>query len=47
MAEELAAFMETHQIHPPIAQTFAFENAAEAFGALKNLTSPGKIVIKV
>ncbi|KAI5358959.1 hypothetical protein Slin14017_G112420 [Septoria linicola] len=47
MAQELATFMETHQIHPPIAQTFAFEQADQALSALEQLTSPGKIVVKV
>ena len=46
MAIELAAFMEKYKLHPPIAQTFEFEQAGKALEALATLTKPGKIVIR-
>ena len=46
MAEALSAFMEKHKLHPPIAQTFAFEEAKKALQALDTLSNPGKIVLK-
>lgn len=47
MAADLSAFMEKHQIHPPIAQTFKFEEADKAFEALRNLSGVGKIVVEI
>lgn len=47
LAAELAAFMEKHQVHPPIAQTFEFEKADRAFEALRTMNGVGKIVINV
>lgn len=47
MAEELVAFVQGHDLHPPIAQTFDFEQASEAYEALKTLNEPGKIVIEL
>ena len=38
--------MEKHQIHPPTAATFDFEEAPQAVEALDNLTEPGKIIVK-
>lgn len=46
MAMEMSAFIDKHKLHPPIAQTFGFEEAEKALQALDNLTSPGKIVLK-
>lgn len=45
-AIEMAAFMERHNLHPPIAQAFDFEQADKALDALTNLTAPGKIVVR-
>lgn len=47
MAHELVAFVQEHNLHPPIAQTFQFEQAQEAWEALARLNKPGKIVITV
>ena len=47
MAEELVAFVQEHDLHPPIAQVFEFEQAQEAFQALEELERPGKIVINI
>ncbi|KAH8169460.1 zinc-binding dehydrogenase domain-containing protein [Sarocladium implicatum] len=47
MAEELVEFIQKHDLHPPIAQTFEFEEAREAMEALKTLSKPGKIVINI
>ena len=47
MGKELVAFVEKHDLHPPIAQTFEFEQAREAWQELATLSKPGKIVINV
>jgi len=47
MGEELSAFMEKHQLHPPIAELFEFEEAEKALKASKKLAKPGKIVVRV
>lgn len=47
MGQELVAFVQEHGLHPPIAQTFEFEQAREAWEALTALSKPGKIVINV
>lgn len=47
MSEELAAFMEKHEIRPPVAQVFEWEQAPEALQALTTLSKPGKLVIKI
>lgn len=47
MSEELVAFMEKHELHPPVAQIFEWEQATEALEALTTLSAPGKIVLKV
>ncbi|KAK5173691.1 uncharacterized protein LTR77_002372 [Saxophila tyrrhenica] len=44
--EEMSAFMEKHDLHPPVAQVFEFEQAEEALKALTTLTVPGKIVVR-
>ncbi|KAI7337095.1 hypothetical protein KC315_g2506 [Hortaea werneckii] len=44
---ELARFMEKHQLHPQIAQTFDFEEADKALQALVELAAPGKIVVRI
>lgn len=46
MSVELSAFLEKHQLHPPIAQTFKFEEADKALDALRTLSGVGKIVIE-
>ena len=46
MGVEMSAFMDKHNLHPPIAETFEFDEAEEALKALDNLTRPGKIVLK-
>jgi NADPH:quinone reductase-like Zn-dependent oxidoreductase len=43
----LAALMEEHQLHPPIAEVFKFEEADKAIEAIKKLSAPGKVVVKV
>ena len=47
MMEELSAFAEKHQLHPPIAQVFKFEEADKALEALREFTGVGKIVVEV
>jgi NADPH:quinone reductase-like Zn-dependent oxidoreductase len=47
MMEELSAFAEQHQLHPPIAQVLKFEEADKALDALREFTGVGKIVIEV
>ncbi|KAK0261752.1 hypothetical protein LTR91_011309 [Friedmanniomyces endolithicus] len=47
MGEELSVFMEKHQLHPPIAELFEFEEAEKALKASKKLAKPGKIVVRV
>lgn len=44
---ELAHFMEKHQLHPQIAQTFEFEEADKALQALVQLATPGKVVVRI
>ena len=47
MAVEFSAFAENHQLHPPIAQIFEFEEADKALETLRTLGGVGKIVIRV
>lgn len=47
MAAAVAAFVEKHQLHPPIAQVFDFDQAVEAFEAAAKLSAPGKIVVRI
>ncbi|KAK3624300.1 hypothetical protein LTR56_021121 [Elasticomyces elasticus] len=47
MAVETSAFMQKHQIHPQIAQTFEFDEADKALEATRKLSAPGKIVVKI
>ena len=47
MGVELSEFIDKHQIHPPIAKVFKFEEAVEAIDALRNFSGVGKIVIEV
>lgn len=47
MADRLVAFVQKHDLHPPIAQTFGFEQAREAWESLATLNNPGTIVINV
>lgn len=44
---ELAHFIEKHQLHPQIAQTFEFEEADKSLQALVRLGAPGKIVVRI
>ncbi|KAI6823208.1 hypothetical protein KC340_g11872 [Hortaea werneckii] len=44
---ELVRFMEKHQLHPQIAQTFDFEEADKALQALVELAAPGKVVVRI
>lgn len=46
MAEELSAFLEKFQLHPPTAATFEFEEAEQAVKTLDNMSKPGKIIVK-
>ncbi|KAK4496579.1 hypothetical protein PRZ48_012559 [Zasmidium cellare] len=46
MAQELCAFVEEHDLNPPIAKVFEFEEAREAVEALTRLGRPGKIVVR-
>ncbi|KAM0714317.1 hypothetical protein Q7P37_010104 [Cladosporium fusiforme] len=47
LADEFCAFIEKHDVHPPIAQTFPFEKADEAFDTLRSLQQVGKVVVEV
>jgi D-arabinose 1-dehydrogenase-like Zn-dependent alcohol dehydrogenase len=47
MMVELSAFAEKHQLHPPIANVFEFEEADKALDALSEFTGVGKIVVEV
>lgn len=47
LADEFCAFIEKHDLHPPIAETFPFEKADVAFDALRNLQQVGKIVVEM
>jgi NADPH:quinone reductase-like Zn-dependent oxidoreductase len=47
MMVELSAFAEKHQLHPPIAQVFEFEEAVKALEALRESTGVGKTVVEV
>lgn len=47
MSDELSAFVEKHNIHPPIAKVYDFEDADKAIQAAAKLTNLGKLVIKV
>jgi NADPH:quinone reductase-like Zn-dependent oxidoreductase len=47
MSIELSDFIDKHQIHPPIAKVFKFEETVEAIDALRNFSGVGKIVIEV
>ncbi|KAK6393751.1 hypothetical protein LTR65_002128 [Meristemomyces frigidus] len=47
MADELAHFIEKHDLHPQIAQVFDFEDADKALEAATNLSAPGKVVVTV
>lgn len=47
MGIELSEFIDKHQIHPPIAKVFKFEEALEAINALRNFSGVGKIVVEV
>ena len=44
--EEMAVFMEKHDLHPPVAQVFEFEDAEKGLKALTKLSTPGKIVVR-
>jgi D-arabinose 1-dehydrogenase-like Zn-dependent alcohol dehydrogenase len=46
-SEELARFMEEHDIKPVIAKEYGFEDAVEAFEGLQKQDAVGKIVIKI
>ena len=46
VSEALAAFMEKHDLHPPIAETFEFEQADKALEELLRLKVPGKVVVR-
>lgn len=46
MSEELSAFLEKHELHPPVAATFEFKDAAKALKELDNISKPGKIIVK-
>lgn len=46
MCVELSEIIEKHQIHPPIAKTFKFEEAHQAVDALRNFSGIGKIVVE-
>jgi NADPH:quinone reductase-like Zn-dependent oxidoreductase len=47
MARDFVAFIDHHDIHPPIAQVFGFEEGDKAIEALRKFTGVGKIVVKV
>ncbi|KAK4964121.1 hypothetical protein LTR28_004036 [Elasticomyces elasticus] len=45
MLKAMIRIVEKHQLQPPVAKVFDFEQAREAFAALKELSGVGKIVI--
>ena len=47
MFVSLIDFVEKHDIHPVIAKTFEFREAAEAFEYTRKLGEVGKVVVKV
>lgn len=47
LADDFCVFIEKHNLHPPIAATFPFEQANEAVDALRTLQKVGKIVVEV
>ncbi len=47
MVEKVLDVYEKHDLHPPIAQVFEWEDAKEAFAALVRQAAVGKLVIKV
>ncbi|EMC91324.1 hypothetical protein BAUCODRAFT_571065 [Baudoinia panamericana UAMH 10762] len=47
LADEFAGFLERHPFRPQIARVFEWETAAEGLEALKTLSEPGKIVVRV
>ena len=47
MAVDFTAFLEEHDVHPPIAQVFDFKEGDQAVEALRKFSGVGKIVIKV
>lgn len=46
MSEELSAFLEKHQLHPPTAALFEFEDTVKAVKELDSLSKPGKIIVR-
>ena len=47
MTSELVSFLEARSIRPVIAKTFEFDEAVEAFEALKKQKEVGKIIIRI
>lgn len=47
MAIDFVKFIEEHDIHPPIAQVFDFEEGDKAVEALRKFNGVGKIVVTV
>ena len=47
MAEELVAFMEEHELHPPVAEVFEFEKTDQALKSLLSFSGVGKIVVRL
>jgi D-arabinose 1-dehydrogenase-like Zn-dependent alcohol dehydrogenase len=44
--EAFSAFMEKHDLHPPVAKIFDFEEADKGLDELTSLSIPGKIVVR-
>lgn len=46
MFERMNQFLQTHEIHPVIDQSFSFEDASEAYACLQGAQHLGKLVVK-
>ncbi len=47
MMEKMVQLYEEHQLHPPVAAVYEWEDAKDAFKTLNHQTAIGKIVVKV
>ncbi|KAI3393439.1 hypothetical protein diail_4275 [Diaporthe ilicicola] len=47
MLEKMSAFIQEHDIKPVVGHVFEWTEASEAYLALLNLNTPGKVVIKI
>lgn len=47
MLESMSAFVQKHGIKPVLGHIFEWDEASEAYAALLNLNTAGKIVIRI